>query len=96
MRSGSTARSSSGRCTKPSLATIKDLDYREIITLGPLVVLTILFGVYPKPMLDLSAASVTQLLEQLREGDRRRESRRLAGALRHMNATPMNGFGPRR
>jgi len=52
-----------GELTKPSLATIKDLDYREIITLGPLVVLTILFGIYPKPVLDLSAASVAQLLE---------------------------------
>jgi NADH-quinone oxidoreductase subunit M len=48
---------------KPSLATIKDLDYREIITLGPLVVLTILFGIYPRPVLDLSATSVGQLLE---------------------------------
>ena len=27
------------------------------------MVLTILFGVYPKPVLDLSAASVAQLLE---------------------------------
>jgi NADH-quinone oxidoreductase subunit M len=53
-----------GPLTKPALATIKDLDYRELITLGPLVALTILFGVYPKPVLDLSAASVTQLLEQ--------------------------------
>ncbi|TMK19662.1 MAG: NADH-quinone oxidoreductase subunit M [Alphaproteobacteria bacterium] len=52
-----------GPLTKASLATIKDLDYREIVTLGPLVVLTILFGIYPKPVLDLSAASVAQLLE---------------------------------
>jgi NADH-quinone oxidoreductase subunit M len=52
-----------GALVKPSLAAITDLDYREIITLGPLVVLTILFGVYPKPVLDMSAASVTQLLE---------------------------------
>jgi NADH-quinone oxidoreductase subunit M len=52
-----------GPLVKPSLAAIKDLDYREIITLGPLVALTILFGIYPKPVLDLSAASVTQLLE---------------------------------
>jgi NADH-quinone oxidoreductase subunit M len=52
-----------GELTKPSLATIKDLDYREIITLGPLVALTILFGIYPKPVLDLSATSVAQLLE---------------------------------
>jgi NADH-quinone oxidoreductase subunit M len=52
-----------GALIKPSLATIKDLDYREIITLGPLVVLTILFGVYPKLVLDLSAVSVAQLLD---------------------------------
>jgi NADH-quinone oxidoreductase subunit M len=52
-----------GALNKPKLAGIKDLDYREIITLGPLVALTILFGIYPKPVLDLSAASVAQLLE---------------------------------
>ena len=52
-----------GALTKPSLVAIKDLDYREIITLGPLVVLTILFGVYPKPVLDLSAVSVAHLLD---------------------------------
>jgi NADH-quinone oxidoreductase subunit M len=48
---------------KPQLAAIMDLDRREIIVLGPLVVLTLLFGVYPKPVLDMSAASVAALLE---------------------------------
>jgi len=52
-----------GALTKPSLAAIKDLDYREIIALAPLVALTILFGIYPKPVLDMSAASVAQLLD---------------------------------
>jgi len=52
-----------GALVKPSLAGIKDLTAREIITLGPLVVLTILFGVYPKPILDMSAASVQQLVD---------------------------------
>ena len=51
-----------GTLTKPNLARIKDLDYREIIALAPLVALTLLFGIYPKPVLDLSAASVAQLL----------------------------------
>src|SRR5256886_5995436 len=37
-----------GTLDKPKLLGIKDLDYREIITLGPLAVLTIAFGVYPK------------------------------------------------
>jgi len=53
-----------GTLDKPSLKSIKDLDYREVITLGPLAALTILFGVFPKPILDMSAASVAQLIAQ--------------------------------
>jgi NADH-quinone oxidoreductase subunit M len=34
-----------------------------MVVLAPLVILTIVFGVYPKPVLDLSAASVTQLID---------------------------------
>jgi len=52
-----------GTLDKPKLQGIKDLDYREIITLGPLAVLTIVFGVYPKPVLDMSAAAVSQLVD---------------------------------
>jgi len=52
-----------GVLDKPSLAGIMDINAREILVLAPLVILTILFGVYPKPILDLSAASVVQLLE---------------------------------
>jgi NADH-quinone oxidoreductase subunit M len=51
-----------GELVKPSLATIKDLTFREGLTLVPLVVLTILFGFYPKPVLDMSATSVQQLV----------------------------------
>ncbi len=51
-----------GALTKPSLASIKDLTFREGLTLFPLVVLTILFGIYPKPVLDMSAASIQQLV----------------------------------
>jgi NADH-quinone oxidoreductase subunit M len=42
---------------------MKDLDYREVTTLGVLAVLTILFGVFPKPVLDLSASSVAALVD---------------------------------
>lgn len=52
-----------GAMTKPSLAGIKDLTAREVLTLGPLVALTLLFGFYPKPVLDMSAASVQQLVD---------------------------------
>jgi NADH-quinone oxidoreductase subunit M len=48
---------------RPALAGIMDLDRREIIVLAPLVILTIFFGIYPKPVLDMSAASVQALLE---------------------------------
>lgn len=53
-----------GVIDKPKLAAIKDLDYRELVTLGPLAALTILFGVFPKPILDMSAVSVAQLITQ--------------------------------
>ena len=48
--------------TKPSLATIKDLTFREGLIMVPLVALTLLFGFYPKPVLDMSATSVQQLV----------------------------------
>jgi NADH-quinone oxidoreductase subunit M len=47
---------------KPALAGIRDIGLREAVIFAPLVVLTILFGIAPKPVLDVSAASVTQLL----------------------------------
>jgi NADH-quinone oxidoreductase subunit M len=49
---------------KPALEGIKDIGWRESIIFAPLVVLTILLGVAPKPVLDMSAASVTQLLDR--------------------------------
>jgi NADH-quinone oxidoreductase subunit M len=52
-----------GALEKPALAAIRDLGPREILIFAPLVVLTILLGVYPKPVLDVSAASVTALIE---------------------------------
>jgi NADH-quinone oxidoreductase subunit M len=52
-----------GVLDKPQLAGMKDLTWREMVTLGPFVVLTILFGVYPKPILDMSAVSVQKLVD---------------------------------
>jgi NADH-quinone oxidoreductase subunit M len=52
-----------GRLEKPSLAGIRDMSWREIAIFVPLVVLTLLLGFYPKPVLDVSAASVTALLD---------------------------------
>jgi NADH-quinone oxidoreductase subunit M len=52
-----------GMLTKPSLAAISDIGAREILILAPLIIMTIFFGVYPRPVIDMSAASVTALLE---------------------------------
>ncbi|MGY3073682.1 NADH-quinone oxidoreductase subunit M [Bradyrhizobium sp. LM6.10] len=51
-----------GALVKPSLMSMKDLTFRECLMLFPLIALTILFGIYPKPVLDMSAASVQQLV----------------------------------
>ena len=48
------------RCAQPSH---RDIGWREVVVMAPLVVLTIVFGVYPKPVLDISSASVAHLIE---------------------------------
>jgi NADH-quinone oxidoreductase subunit M len=52
-----------GKLEKPALAHISDMSWREVAVFAPLVVLTLLLGFYPKPVLDMSAASVTALLD---------------------------------
>jgi NADH-quinone oxidoreductase subunit M len=52
-----------GKLEKPSLFRITDIGWREIVVLAPLVILTIVFGVYPAPVLDISSASVTALID---------------------------------
>jgi NADH-quinone oxidoreductase subunit M len=52
-----------GVLDKPALQHIRDIGLREIVIFAPLVVLTILLGVAPKPVLDVSSASVAQLLD---------------------------------
>ncbi|WP_349360795.1 NADH-quinone oxidoreductase subunit M [Stappia sp.] len=51
-----------GALDKESLKSIMDLSVRERVIIVPLVVLTILFGFYPAPILDVTAASVGALV----------------------------------
>jgi NADH-quinone oxidoreductase subunit M len=51
-----------GKLEKPSLQGMFDLTPREVAIMAPLVVLTIFFGVYPKPIMDVTAASVDKLI----------------------------------
>jgi NADH-quinone oxidoreductase subunit M len=52
-----------GALEKPGLAALADLDAREMLIFAPLVVLTLLLGFFPTPVLDVSASSVAALLE---------------------------------
>ncbi len=56
-----------GKLDKPGLAHITDIGWRETAIFAPLIVLTLLLGFYPKPVLDMSAASVMALLENYQQ-----------------------------
>jgi NADH-quinone oxidoreductase subunit M len=51
-----------GELDKPKLLNISDMNMREIAIIAPLVFLTILFGVYPQPVFDVTAVSVKNLV----------------------------------
>ncbi len=53
-----------GVLDKESLKSITDLTLREKVILVPMIILTILFGFYPAPILDATAASVGALVTQ--------------------------------
>jgi NADH-quinone oxidoreductase subunit M len=42
--------------------TLTDVDWKEVVTLAPLAVLTIWLGVYPKPLMDLMRPTLEALL----------------------------------
>ena len=52
-----------GKLEKPALKYIPDLTWREVAVMAPLVVLTIIFGFYPGPILNASAVSVEALIK---------------------------------
>jgi len=51
-----------GVITNPALKSIKDLSWREVAVIAPLIVITIWFGFHPNPILDVSATSVEALM----------------------------------
>ncbi|MEL6873827.1 MAG: NADH-quinone oxidoreductase subunit M, partial [Pseudomonadota bacterium] len=52
-----------GELEKQSLKKIMDMNAREMAVIAPLVILTIFFGFYPSPVLDVTAASVKNLVQ---------------------------------
>jgi len=57
-----------GALEKSSLKNIMDLGPREIGFMVPLVIITILLGIYPKPIFDVTRASVAHLVEVHKQG----------------------------
>jgi NADH-quinone oxidoreductase subunit M len=53
-----------GALTKEELRYMFDLNGREMAVFAPLVVLVLLFGVWPQPLLDVFSASVANLLDE--------------------------------
>lgn len=51
-----------GAFEKPTLQAMTDMNAREMVCILPLLVLTIFFGVYPAPLLDICATSVDALI----------------------------------
>jgi NADH-quinone oxidoreductase subunit M len=72
-----------GELVKPALMSIKDLSLREFTLLAPLVVATLIMGVYPKFVFDITSASVAHLLHQ----------HHTALAYDKTHATPAQGAG---
>ncbi|HEY4264969.1 MAG TPA: NADH-quinone oxidoreductase subunit M, partial [Micropepsaceae bacterium] len=57
-----------GALEKPALKSISDLSPREFAFMAPLVIITIVLGVYPKPIFDVTRASVAHLVELHHQG----------------------------
>ncbi|MBT4470201.1 MAG: NADH-quinone oxidoreductase subunit M, partial [Rhodobacterales bacterium] len=54
-----------GGLVKESLKGISDMDVREKLLMAPLIIMTILLGIYPALILDLIGPSINALLEQV-------------------------------
>ena len=52
-----------GPVTQEANRTLKDLHWREVVTLFPLIVLIFWIGLYPAPFFNLMSASVNRLVE---------------------------------
>ncbi|TDU90723.1 NADH dehydrogenase subunit M [Kribbella voronezhensis] len=50
---------------RDGIEKLKDLNYREVFAIAPLVVLIIGFGVYPKPVVDIIKPAVESTMQQM-------------------------------
>jgi NADH-quinone oxidoreductase subunit M len=57
-----------GPCDNPKNQALKDLSFREVMTLVPLVVAAFWIGLYPKPFFDVLERPVTNIVERVNPG----------------------------
>ncbi|MGD9784192.1 MAG: NADH-quinone oxidoreductase subunit M [Hyphomicrobiaceae bacterium] len=69
-----------GAAEKPSIKALVDMSPREIAVMVPLVVLTLLFGFYPAPVLDVTAQSVKKLVANYESAVRQSRAEITTGA----------------
>jgi NADH-quinone oxidoreductase subunit M len=54
-----------GKLDNPENAHLKDLDFREVMTLAPIVILCFWIGIYPKPLFRILERPVAELAQRL-------------------------------
>jgi len=57
-----------GTCDNPKNQVLKDLNFREIMTLVPLIIWAFWIGVYPKPYFKVLEKPVTEIVRQVNAG----------------------------
>jgi NADH-quinone oxidoreductase subunit M len=56
-----------GVLDKPSLQQVPDMGSREFMVMAPLVAATLFFGVYPKPIFEMTGTAVEQTLTSIKD-----------------------------
>jgi NADH-quinone oxidoreductase subunit M len=79
-----------GRLDNPENAGLKDLDFREVMTLVPIVACCFWIGLYPKPFFRILEKPVAEIAERLQAADGGRMAEAAPDPLRDTEAT-----GPR-
>src|SRR5207248_9908817 len=57
-----------GPCDNPKNQALKDLNFREVMTLVPLVIWAFWIGLYPKPFFSVIERPVTRIVERVNPG----------------------------
>ncbi|MGH2362643.1 MAG: complex I subunit 4 family protein [bacterium] len=57
-----------GTCDNPKNQVLKDLNFREIMTLVPLIIWAFWIGIYPKPFFKVLEKPVTEIVRQVNAG----------------------------